>query len=125
MRSKQFQELCNTYRTKLSYTALYYPRANQCERVNKTLKTMLAMYVKDNQRKWDENLPAIFTCAIRTCKSETTGYSLFYINFGREYIPIGDHYKYQLTEIGNKKSVTSVEQRQRGYQKMYNNVKKK
>lgn len=59
MRNEQFQELCNTYHMKLSYTALYYPRVDPCERVTKTVKTIMSMCLKDNQRKWDDKLPAI------------------------------------------------------------------
>lgn len=124
MRSKEFQKLCDNYRTKLSYTALYYPRADPCERVNKTVKTMISMYVKDNQRKWDDHLPAI-TCAIRTAKSETTGYSPYYVNFGREYVQTGDQYEYQLPNNDDINLDSMIQKRQLGFQKLYENVKQK
>ncbi|KAJ8978886.1 hypothetical protein NQ317_008501 [Molorchus minor] len=97
MRSKEFRSLCQKYNTKIDFTANYYPRADPCERVNGIIKTMISSYVKDDHRKgkWDENLSAI-ACAIRTAKSETTGYSPFYINFGREYVETGDWYKYRI-----------------------------
>ncbi|KAJ8909328.1 hypothetical protein NQ315_003464 [Exocentrus adspersus] len=83
MRSKEFQNLCRRYHTKLDYTANYYPRADPCERVNGIVKIMISSYTKENQRKWDENLQSL-ACAIRTTKSETTGYTPYYITFGRE-----------------------------------------
>lgn len=52
---------------------------------------MLSSYVRDNQRDWDLWLPKV-ACAIRTGKSESTGLTPFFINFGREMVLKGsDH----------------------------------
>ncbi|KAG5868007.1 hypothetical protein JTB14_024058 [Gonioctena quinquepunctata] len=59
------------HRTRIKFSASYHPRANPTERINRTLKTMLAMYVSDNHRSWDENLDEI-ACAIRTSRHEVT-----------------------------------------------------
>ncbi|KAJ8966830.1 hypothetical protein NQ317_006272 [Molorchus minor] len=123
MRSKEFRSLCQKYNTKIDFTANYYPRADPCERVNGIIKTMISSYVKDDHRKWDENLSAI-ACAIRTAKSETTGYSPFYINFGREYVETGDWYKYRINSQ-NPVEVpeNDVNKRNKGFRKLFENVK--
>lgn len=41
-RSRDFQKLCNKYKTNIRYTALYHPSANPTERVNQVIKTMLS-----------------------------------------------------------------------------------
>ncbi len=64
-------------------TSAYHPQGNgQVERFNRTLKTMLSKMIKDNQRDWDVQLPrALF--AYRTSLHESTGFSPYYVNFGR------------------------------------------
>lgn len=88
MRSNQFQSLCDKYKTTISYTPLYYSRADPTERVNRVVKTMIATYVIDKHRCWNEYLAAV-ACAIRSARH---GFSPYYINFGREHIICGkDH----------------------------------
>lgn len=88
---KQLQQLAETYGIQLKHTANYHPQANPCERQHRTLKVMLASFVKENHRKWDLLLPKV-ACAMRTSRSETTGFTPFFINFGREMILQGhDH----------------------------------
>ncbi|KAB0800191.1 hypothetical protein PPYR_05931 [Photinus pyralis] len=103
MRSKEFEKLCKKYSVKISYTPLYYPRADPCERVNRVVKTMISSYVKDDHRKWDENISAI-ACAIRTASSEATGYSPYFINFGREYVLSGEEFSRRA--VRENKSIT-------------------
>jgi len=85
MKYKEFQKLCEKYKTRIFYTARYNPRANPVERNNRVVATMLRTYVsQDNHRTWDEHLSEI-GCAIRTCAGETTKFSPYYILFGREH----------------------------------------
>lgn len=87
-KSRAFQTLATRYHIKVTYTAHYHPQANPTERVNRVIKTMLASYVADNQRNWDKYLQKV-TCCIRTSKHEATGYTPFFINFGREILLSG------------------------------------
>lgn len=88
---KDMKALAVKYDVKLQHTAHYHPQANACERQHRTLKVMLSSYVKDNQRDWDKWLPKV-ACAIRTARSESTGLTPFFVNFGREMILRGsDH----------------------------------
>lgn len=90
-RSREFQNLVDRYGSSLKFTAHYNPRANPTERVNRVLKTMIAMYVSDNHRTWDEHLSEI-GCAIRTSTHETTGLTPYFVNFGRNMILSGEDY---------------------------------
>lgn len=90
-RSKEFSKLVQQYKSTIKFTANYNPRANPTERVNRVIKTMIAMYVSDNHRTWDERLPEI-GCALRTSTHETTGLTPFFINFGRNMILSGEDY---------------------------------
>lgn len=124
MKGKYFQDLCSRYNTRINYTANYHPRADPVERYNKTIKIMMSSYVGKNHRKWDENLPSI-GCAIRTCRSETTGFTPFFINFGREYIADGMEYKYLLTETTNENPPEDTQKRLKGFRKLFQRVKNK
>lgn len=91
-KSKQFQQLCENYNVNILYNAVYHPQNNPTERVNRVVKTMLSCYIQENQRKWDLYLPFV-SCAIRTQMHEVTGYTPYYVNFGREYVGNGKFHK--------------------------------
>ena len=92
MKSKEFVNLCQKYKVKLFYTANYNPRADPVERVNRVVKTMLRTYVNQNDhRTWDENIASL-ACAIRTSKHETTGFTPYFVTFGREHRLYGQEY---------------------------------
>lgn len=90
-RSKQFQSMATSYQCRIKYCAAYHPQANPTERINKNIKTMLAMFVSENHREWDVYLPKI-ACALRTCKHEATKLSPYFVNFGRSMIMSGEEY---------------------------------
>lgn len=70
--SKSFVNLCKSYNVKIIFNALYHPQTNPTERVNRVVKTMIAFYVQDDQRRWEEYLGKC-SCAIRTSVHEATG----------------------------------------------------
>lgn len=91
-RSKNFRKFCENYDTNIKFSPNYHPRANPTERINRTLKTMLSIYVSDNHRTWDENLSKI-ACAIRTSTHEVMKLTPFFVNFGRNMMLSGKDYK--------------------------------
>lgn len=91
-RGSAFRKFLDRYQTNIKFNANYHPRANPTERTNRTIKTMLSMYVDDNHRKWDSNLHQV-CCALRTAKHETTKVSPFFVNFGRNMIVSGTEYQ--------------------------------
>lgn len=121
-RSTRFQKLAEQYACKIKYTANYHPRANPTERVNRTIKTMLAMYVKDNQRVWDQNIHKI-ACAIRSSRHETTKLTPYFVNFGRRMVLSGDQYgKLDLTNDTDEPDVVT---RSETLRKLYEDVRKR
>lgn len=123
MRSKEFRQLCEKYHTRICYTAYYNPKADPVERYNKVVKTMISSYIGDNHKKWTQHLAAI-TCALRTAKSEVTGYTPFFINFGRNYLGDGREYKHLLREETTPTDIhTEASKRREGFQKMFETIK--
>lgn len=92
-RSNDFRKLAETYKVKLSFNPTYHPQANPTERANRTLKTMIRAVILEqaggNHRKWDESLAKI-GCAMRNSYHETTKYTPYFLNFGREITLRGD-----------------------------------
>lgn len=80
---------------------------------------MLSSYVKENHRTWDEYLPSI-ACAIRRAKHETTGFTHFFINFGREHII---NCKFYSERISDEENLLDAERRQQGFRDLYGQVK--
>lgn len=121
MRSKEFQKLCNQYRTKIFYTANYHPQANPVERSNRVIKTMLRTYVRqENHRTWDEHLFEI-GCALRTSPSETTRHSPYFVLFGREHKLFGDDHEMRVNSSSENLD-DYVRRRQDGFIKLYKQI---
>lgn len=104
-KSGMFRDLLKKYGVTPLYTAYYHPQANPTERVNRIVKTMLSSYVKENHKSWGAYVPQI-TCAIRTARQEVTGYTPFFLNFGREIVLFGGNH-------GNDKPILSFGDREK------------
>lgn len=90
--SRVLKKMCDMFEIKLCHTAPYFPQANPCERTNRSLKNMIAMFCEDSHRKWDESI-SDFMFALRTAVSETTGFSPAELNFGRKLRKPKDLYR--------------------------------
>lgn len=67
----------------ISHSTPYHPETNGLvERLNRTLKTMIAMYVREDQRDWDTYLPFL-AFAYRSSTQESLGVSPFEALYGR------------------------------------------
>lgn len=84
--SQELRDVCVAYGVKQHFVPKYFPRANAVERVNRTLKTAIAIFSKDDQRTWDAHLKEI-SFAINTSPSESTSISPARLVFGRELRP--------------------------------------
>jgi len=68
----------------LNMGTAYHPESDgQTENANKTLEIMLRSVVDFTQVDWDEHLPAA-ELAFNNSKNETTGFTPFYLVYGRE-----------------------------------------
>lgn len=88
-KSEILRKICLLCGTKKTFTTPYHPMGNgEVERQNKTLATIISMYVNDRHTDWDEHLP-FATFAYNNQIQESTKYSPFYLLHGRECrIPI-------------------------------------
>ncbi|UYV70559.1 hypothetical protein LAZ67_7003536 [Cordylochernes scorpioides] len=88
--SNLMKEVMKMCKVKHCFTTSYHPQTNGLtERLNRTLINMISMYVNTDQKNWDEILPFI-THAYNTTIQETTGYSPFFLLFGREPMSLLD-----------------------------------
>lgn len=90
--SREFKSFLQQYNVKPLYNALYYFQNNPVERVNRVTKTMIASYINEDQRKWDDNL-AKLSCAMRTAKHQVLKCIPYYVNFGTEMITDDKQYQ--------------------------------
>ncbi|XP_053681478.1 uncharacterized protein LOC127161145 [Labeo rohita] len=81
--SKLLEQLCKQWQVTQKLTTAYHPQSNLTERVNRSLKTMIAMYVEENHRTWDQWL-CEFRFALNTAWHESTGHSPAEIALGRK-----------------------------------------
>lgn len=124
---KEFDALCAEYKVQKMFTPLYHPQSNPVERYNRTICTAVRSYIKDNQKRWDENIQKI-AYALRTTVNDTTGYSPAFLNFGRIVPCRGDYYgKFKL---GKDETIETVPVEEYGkdlgnLQKIFDDVRKK
>lgn len=123
-RSAEFKKFVGKYDCVIKFNANYHPRANPTERQNRTLKTMLAMYVKDNHRLWDADIHRL-ACALRTARQETTKVSPYFVNFGRNMCLSGKDYDRVTLNLGEDNDSTQLNSRNEAFMKLYADVKRR
>ncbi|KAJ3474471.1 hypothetical protein NLI96_g12441 [Meripilus lineatus] len=78
-----WRKLHELLRTELRLSSSYHPQTDGAtERANRTMTQMLRQCVKPDQKDWVQKLPAI-ELAMNTARSDTTGFSPFFLNYGR------------------------------------------
>src|SRR5207253_5891685 len=78
------RELCKALEIEKLRTSSYRPSTNGgIERFHRTLNSMLAKVMEENQRTWDEHVPLVLA-AYRASKHEATGFTPNYLLLGRE-----------------------------------------
>lgn len=123
-RSNEFRKFVDKYQCSIKFNANYHPRANPTERQNRTIKTMLAIYVKDNHRTWDAEIHKV-ACALRTARQETTRVSPYFVNFGRNMCLSGNDYKNQELFKDEDGTQTPEVSRNEAFRKLFSAVKKR
>ena len=78
------KEICKCLGIKKTRTTPYHPQCDGLvERFNRTLLNMLATTINDHPASWEEHLQKVIM-AYNTSVQATTGYSPFFLMFGRE-----------------------------------------
>ena len=81
--SNLFQSFCETLGIKQKFTANYHPQTNMTERVNRTLKAIMAIFAQSRPKSWDKEIQKV-AFALRTSINETTGETPAFMMFGRD-----------------------------------------
>ncbi|CAC5388204.1 unnamed protein product [Mytilus coruscus] len=82
--ARLFQQLCDLFGIHKTRTSSYHPMTDGLvEKMNHTLKNVIASYIDEGQTDWDEWLPFALM-AIRSSVQETTGMTPNKLMFGRE-----------------------------------------
>lgn len=82
--SKTIQEMFKVMAIRKSRTSPYHPQGDpQPERFNCTLLSMLGTLSPEKRRRWSEQVPHVVH-AYNSTRSDATGYSPYYLMFGRE-----------------------------------------
>ena len=84
--NKHMQSVLKDYAIIRTPIPPYYARANPVERVNRTLKTIKAIYVAENHRAWDKHLHEL-RHALNTATQSSTRVSPAFLNYGRHPEP--------------------------------------
>jgi len=80
---KLMKEVCNLTKMDKSRTTPYHPMGNgQCERFNRTLLNMLGTLDSNGKKDWKSHVGPLVH-AYNSTRHETTGYSPFFLMYGR------------------------------------------
>jgi hypothetical protein len=83
-----WSELHKLIGVELRLSTAFHPQTDGAtERANRTINTMLRQAVAPHQKDWVAKLPGI-EFALNSARSETTGYSPFFLNYGQMPRPL-------------------------------------
>lgn len=89
--SKAFKKFIDEFKVKHWLNAAYHPQHNPAERPNKVIAAAIRNYIGTDHKNWDQEIPQI-ACAINTATHQSTKFTPFYLNFGRNMSKSGaDH----------------------------------
>ena len=94
-----FHSICQMAKIRKLRTVSYRPQTNgQCERFNQTLLNMLGTLPNDAKKWWQDWVPTL-THAYNCTTSKTTGFSPYYLIYGRQpRLPIDIEYGVDITD---------------------------
>jgi transposase InsO family protein len=126
--SKDFKNLLDHYNVTHFKNCYHHPQSNFCERSNKVINAAIRSYIKGDHKEWDSELKKI-ELAINTSKSDSTKFTPFFINHGREYVFNGREHKFRRelkkteNQIQTENTSNFLENREKILGKTYEKVK--
>lgn len=120
--SKSFQNLLQNYNVNHWLTCRYTPQYNNTERLNRVIMSCIRSYIDKLHNRWDENIHQI-ACAIRTAVHDTTKYSPYFINYGRNMVTSGDQYE-KFIQPPNQSNEEIAKSKSENLKKIMEEVKK-
>lgn len=90
--SKEFKNLLEKYGVNQWLTPVYFPQVNNAERTNRVITSAIRALIKKEQDSWDENIYKIAN-AINNATHSSSGFSPYFVNFGRNQISAGEEYQ--------------------------------
>ncbi|XP_053698860.1 uncharacterized protein K02A2.6-like [Sabethes cyaneus] len=108
-KSALFRSLLEKYKVTHWNLAVYHPGPNPTERVNRIIVTAIrcSLNRQKDHRAWDESVHQIAQ-AIRTNVHDSTGFTPFFINFGRNMVSCGQEYDL-LRKTDDESKITPVQ----------------
>jgi len=116
------QAVCRVLNIKHIRTSGYQPQGNQVERFHRFLVAALCIHCHEFRDGWDDALPLILF-AFRASVSSTTGYSPFFLTYGRE-APLPVDALFQLNSQGVSSLPDYAERLQQTLVNVYKDVAK-
>jgi len=92
--SKDFKYLLDHYKVTHFKNCYHHPQSNFGERTNKVINAAIRSYIKGDHRELDVEIKKI-ELAINTSRSDSTKFTPFFINHGREYVFDGREHKFK------------------------------
>ena len=101
--SKLIAELCRIGKVQKCRTTPYHPQGNgQCEKFNRTLLSMIGTLEPNQKGRWQDYISSL-TQAYNSSRCDSTGFSPYYLMFGRmPRLPIDVEYGVTQPEIVEK-----------------------
>lgn len=90
--SKEFRQMLEKYGVTQWLTPVYFPQVNNTERTNRLITSAIRALIKESQDQWDSDIYKIAN-AINNATHASSGFSPYFINFGRNQISSGLEYQ--------------------------------
>lgn len=119
--SKEFRSLLEKYGVNQWLTPVYFPQVNNAERTNRVITSAIRALIQKEQDQWDANIYRIAN-AINNATHASSGFSPYFVNFGRNQISSGEEYQ-NLREIEKDESPSEIEHSNK-MKKIYEEVRK-
>lgn len=121
-KSALFASLLKRYKVTHWRNANYHPANNPTERVNRVINSAIRAHLKEDQTDWDLNIQKI-AMAIRTATHDSTEFTPYFVNYGRNYISLGDEYQ-RIRDTAEGVKFVPREQTEEIFTKVKENLKK-